>query len=293
MKSLHDSVRSECIDDIKTALLSGANIDEADSHSRTPLHLAAWKNNIDILNLLISFKVNVNATAMDNFTAVHFAAQNANGSEFIRILIKKDKRLLDQRIKKDNKTALHLAVAKGNKDVVRCLIDLGSDILAKTNSGRTPYDFIKNDDNEMKEILQSALNKRSTKKNELPKMNEVDGNKMTDNNNNSNNNNSNNNSSNNNGNITISDNTIKLTVPIAQPMSNKIRIILDSDDDDDNNKNPSKRLRDAEEDEEIGTTADINDSGIEEEKIVVKNIIKKNNKRKIILTHLENDDDDN
>jgi len=165
MSQLHDAVRNESIDDVKTALLSpDTDINRVDNHNRTALHLAAWKNNIEILNILISFKANINATAMDNFTAVHFAAQNSNGSEFIKILIKNDKKLLDQRIKKDHKTALHLAVSKGNKDVARCLIELGADILAKTNNGRTPYDFIKNDDNEMKEILQKALDERNKKK---------------------------------------------------------------------------------------------------------------------------------
>ena len=296
MISLHDSVRNECIDDVKTALLSGANIDQADSHSRTALHLAAWKNNIDILNLLLSFKANINATAMDNFTAVHFAAQNVNGSEFIRILIKKDKRLLDQRIKKDNKTALHLAVAKGNADVVRCLIELGSDILAKTNSGRTPYDFIKNNDNEMKEILQLALDQRNTKKNETKKKENDDNDKMiTDNNNDSNNSSS----INRNKPIDTDFAMIPTVVPMAQLISTKIHINLDSDDDD-NNDYKSKRMRDVDNDNQeeevvvvvVEEAADSNNNkGEEEEKIVVKNITKKSNKRKIILSHLENDDE--
>jgi len=295
MSILHNSVRNESIEDVKNALISGIDINQTDNHNRTALHLAAWKSNIDILNILLDNNVNMNAKAMDNFTALHFAAQNPNGSEFIKILIKNNKKLLNERIKKDNKSALHLAVAKGNKDVVRCLISLGADILAKTNSGKSPYDFIKYDDNEMKEILQLALSERKSKI-EKP-----------------NNNNNNNSSSSSSGGSSISNNNNNVSelvhnnskLPI---IPNEARIHLDDDDDDDeeednnnnNNNNDievnlninSKRLRETNEDTNEDTNEERQEEG--EEKITVKTGImkKNNNKRKIILSHLERDDED-
>ena len=306
MSQLHDAVRNESIDDVKTALLSSEiDINRVDNHNRTALHLAAWKNNIEILNILISFKANINATAMDNFTAVHFAAQNSNGSEFIKILIKNDKKLLDQRIKKDHKTALHLAVSKGNKDVARCLIELGADILAKTNNGRTPYDFIKNDDNEMKEILQKALDERNKKKTDSSKKKDIsdtsDTKTTTGNNDNINSSNSNNAS------IVVSSS--------ASDISNRIHINLDSDDDDDNvdsevndNSKRSRDLNDLDNDVKETNISNMNNdnnnnsssnnnddddknNNINEEHIVVKTGVAKK-KRKIIMSHLENDEDD-
>ena len=314
MSQLHDAVRNESIDDVKQAVLSpDIDINGVDNHKRTALHLAAWKNNTDILNILISFKANIHATAMDNFTAVHFAAQNANGSEFIKILIKNDKKLLDQRIKKDHKTALHLAVSKGNKDVARCLIELGADILAKTNNGRTPYDFVKNDDNEMKEILQKALDERNKKKTDSSKKKDTsdtsDTKTATGNNDNTNSSNSNNAS-------------IVVSSSLSQ-ISNRIHINLDSDADDNDDDNVdsevndnSKRSRDLNDlDNNVKETnkSNINDNNNNsstsssnnndnnddnnnnnnnnEEHIVVKTGVAKK-KRKIIMNHLENDEDD-
>lgn len=307
MSQLHDAVRNESIDDVKTALLSSEiDINRVDNHNRTALHLAAWRNNIEILNILISFKANINATAMDNFTAVHFAAQNSNGSEFIKILIKNDKKLLDQRIKKDHKTALHLAVSKGNKDVARCLIELGADILAKTNNGRTPYDFIKNDDNEMKEILQKALDERNKKKTDSSKKTDTSDTKTT---------------TGNNDNTNVSNSNNASIVASSSEISNRIHINLDSDADDDDDDNidsevndNSKRLRDLNDlDNNVKETnkSNINDNNNNssssssnnndnnddknnnnnEEHIVVKTGVAKK-KRKIIMNHLENDEDD-
>lgn len=154
-KMLHSAVRDENIDKIKDLIATGANVNEIDKHMRSPLHLACWKGNSDITMLLLRSNATTSLKAMDNFTAVHFAAQNINGSECIKCIIKKDKSLLNSRITKGNKSALHLAVAKGNIDVINCLITLGADLAAKTTGGQLPIDFAK--DENIKQILTNAI----------------------------------------------------------------------------------------------------------------------------------------
>jgi ankyrin repeat protein len=148
---LHSAVRDENIDKVKDLIATGADVNEIDKHKRSPLHLACWKGNSDIAMLLLRSNATTSLKAMDNFSAVHFAAQNMNGSECINCIVKKDKSLLNARITKGNKSALHLAVSKGNTNVINCLIKLGADLSAKTTGGQLPIDFAK--DENIKQIL--------------------------------------------------------------------------------------------------------------------------------------------
>lgn len=66
------------------------------------------------------------------------------------------------RIAKGNKTALHMAVMKNAFEAVKCLIELGSDIDAKTSTGQTCLEIAKNDEiyNLLKEKLQEKINQK-------------------------------------------------------------------------------------------------------------------------------------
>ena len=65
------------------------------------------------------------------------------------------------RITKGNKSALHLAVAKGNIAAVTTLLEIGADILAKTTSGQSPMDLAKSP--EMKALLGEGTGKTTSK----------------------------------------------------------------------------------------------------------------------------------
>ncbi len=153
--SLHDAVRAAKIDEVKALIVTGSNINEIDKLKRTPLHLAAWAGNFEILQLLLRTNAQVNDKAMDGFLPLHFAAQSqsSEAAACVRSLIKKGKNTLNQRISKGNKSALHLAAIKGNEDVCLALIDLGADVAATTSSGQTVFDVAKT------EVLREALKK--------------------------------------------------------------------------------------------------------------------------------------
>lgn len=154
--SLHDLVKvagnSEAI---KEKIVTGANVDEIDKLRRTPAHMASWSGNLEALQLLVRANANLSLKAMDGFTSLHFAAQSASAEApgCIRFLVKKSKGLLNQRITKGNKSALHLAASKGNVPNVTTLLELGADISAKTTAGQTAADLAKTP--EVKTLLTS------------------------------------------------------------------------------------------------------------------------------------------
>jgi ankyrin repeat protein len=156
---LHNAVRNGDITTIKSLIASGSDVDAKDNSKRTPLHLAVWSGNLEICKLLILARADVSIKAMDMFTTLHFAAQKNIDKDILRLLVKKDKSLLNARISKGNKTALHLAVSKGLKENIQVLLELGADINAKTNKKETAMDMAK--DPEIIQILQNFQNQIS------------------------------------------------------------------------------------------------------------------------------------
>jgi len=156
---LHDAVRRSDQTKLRELIALGSNVNEIDQHRRSPLHIAAWLANYDALLLLIRSKALTNLKAVDGFTPLHFVCQS-NGAlsdilACIKLLVKKDKSLLNQRVTKGNKSALHLSVAKNKVEVASILIELGADCNAKTSSGQLPIALAKTE--EMRTVLKNAV----------------------------------------------------------------------------------------------------------------------------------------
>eukprot|EP01040_Poterioochromonas_malhamensis_P003286 gene3286-3504_t len=147
MTSIHEYVRNNDIVKVEEYISSGGDINAIDKLKRTPLHLAAWNGNLDIVTCLLKHNAIIDAKAMDAFNPLHFAVQS-NGPqavECVRLLCKKGKScgLIHQRVTKGNKTALHLAAPKGNIEIIKILLENGLDPLAKTGSGQSAIDLAK------------------------------------------------------------------------------------------------------------------------------------------------------
>lgn len=141
---LHAAARNMAMDDARQLIANGVDINGLDNMSRTPLHIACWKGDSDMVQLLLRSKALPTVKAKDNFTALHFAVQS-NSLECCRLLLENTKALVNMRISKGNKTALHIAAAKGNIGVIELLLHCGADPMALTNKKQTALDFASDD----------------------------------------------------------------------------------------------------------------------------------------------------
>ena len=121
MGDLFMAARNNNLEEMQRLIVSGENINVQDDKKRTPLALACWAGHVEMVKLLIRNNAKLDLLANDKFTPLHFA----NNVEVIKLLVKKDKHLVKARVTKGNKTALHMAIPKGNVDVVTCLLSSG------------------------------------------------------------------------------------------------------------------------------------------------------------------------
>ena len=103
------------------------DVNAYDNKQRTPLHLACWLGNYDMIKCLLNAGASCGLLAQDGFTCLHFAAQktNENTLNIVKLLLKSDKTLLNKKIFKGKKSVLHLAIIKNNFGVVQYLLESG------------------------------------------------------------------------------------------------------------------------------------------------------------------------
>jgi hypothetical protein len=146
---MHAAVRDNDLESLKAAIANGEDINSVDQMSRTPLHLAAWKGDVALVQFLLRMKASLNMKAKDNFLPLHFAI-SSNSYDCCQLLVNAcstptEKRMLESRLSKGNKTALHLAANKGNYQIVELLLNAGADPCALTNKRQTALEFAKDE----------------------------------------------------------------------------------------------------------------------------------------------------
>ena len=149
------------MDLLQILIENGANVNytNGDSWADTPLKTASRLGLDNVVRILLTRNVDINAVDMNGNTALHTAALNSQLS-IVKLLLEKNPNLDIQN--KVGNTALHLAVISGNIDIVGELVLKGANTKIRNNDGKYPRDIARaNNSAAIFEVLREAENKLS------------------------------------------------------------------------------------------------------------------------------------
>ncbi|PAA66278.1 hypothetical protein BOX15_Mlig016846g2 [Macrostomum lignano] len=113
-----------------------ASVEVTDKFGMSPLMWATYFGHTEVVNLLLDRSANIRRRNKLGMHVVHIAAEQ-NHCELVKIFINKTKKTLLNDTEKNGMTAVMIAAAKGNGEVVQSLISLGADLKIRDNRKRT------------------------------------------------------------------------------------------------------------------------------------------------------------
>ncbi|XP_044305281.1 ankyrin repeat domain-containing protein 6 isoform X2 [Varanus komodoensis] len=122
------------VDNVVQLINKGAKV-AVTKHGRTPLHLAAYKGHLRVVQILLKANCDVDLQDDGDQTALHRATVVGN-TDIISALIREGCAL--DRQDKDGNTALHEASWHGFSQSVKLLVKAGANVLARNKAGNTP-----------------------------------------------------------------------------------------------------------------------------------------------------------
>ena len=156
-KSLHKAAADGDIDQVKSLLSRGADVNAKDNRDRTPLHIvldvdrSKYKLFKDVAEMLIAQGTDVSSKDKYGRTPLHLAAESSQ-KDIIELLLAEGARI-DEKDDEFEFTALHYAARFGNRNVAEFLIAKGADIDAKDKEGHTPLYIAVGHDYKVAELL--------------------------------------------------------------------------------------------------------------------------------------------
>ena len=120
---------------VETLIKAGANVNDVGSWGNTALMIAAEKNVPEVAEVLIKAGAEVNARGWDGWTPLLWAAKGNKNPKMIHTLIEAG---AEDVFDENGDTALMIAIENNTTDVVKALIEAGSDVNHKGKYGGTP-----------------------------------------------------------------------------------------------------------------------------------------------------------
>lgn len=132
---LHIAVFIQDSEIVEYLINNGSNVNIKDSIGFIPLNFTNIPNsNKDIIDMLLNADSDINNTDNNGWSIIHYASQS-NNCYLIDNCIKMGVNLEQKNT--DSYTPLHISAIDGNLDIVAKLIDNNVDINSKTNDGKT------------------------------------------------------------------------------------------------------------------------------------------------------------
>ena len=129
-------IQNDNVAGVRNMIARGANKNAIDVLGYTPLHWAAIKGKVEIIEALLQNAVDKNPQCTNyKFSPLHCAInENQNGA--INVLLNAGVNIMAK--DKDGNTPLHFASMHGNDAIVHKLIALGANVNATDSQGVTP-----------------------------------------------------------------------------------------------------------------------------------------------------------
>ena len=135
---LEIAIANDDLGRVKELLKHGAEVNEWNTDSITPLHQALLLGNEAIAEVLLENKANINARTADGWRPLHCAAKKGNESTVRLCLDHLDHGADIVARTTDGQTALHKAGKSGSVPTTKLLIERGADLEAQDNWGWRP-----------------------------------------------------------------------------------------------------------------------------------------------------------
>ena len=126
---------------MKLLIQHNASVNDMDERGRTPLMVASLLRNREIMKYLIENKGDIYLLDNDKNTGLHYLINNIKDEELGIMDEFKDNyvyNLLDE-VNNLGKTALHIAIAEKNVNLVKKLLEIGSSVESRDLDGNSPF----------------------------------------------------------------------------------------------------------------------------------------------------------
>ncbi len=124
---------------VNLLLTHGSEVNANSINGWTPIMLAAVKGHDDIIEMLLQRGADPNSADIYGWTPLMRSVER-NRPKSVRALLTSQATVVNAR-NEHGATALHYAVARGDVDMARWLVERGADMSAEDRAGRTPLDM--------------------------------------------------------------------------------------------------------------------------------------------------------
>jgi predicted Fe-Mo cluster-binding NifX family protein len=130
--TLHLAAKKDYLHIVELLLAKGADIHAKDENGDSALHVAIAAGHIKVIKLLLTYGADLNEEDKEDSSPLHIAASTGQ-LKAAKLLIKKGANIDAQN--KDGITPLHIAASNAHQNIVHLLLEYGADVNATCNDG--------------------------------------------------------------------------------------------------------------------------------------------------------------